>query len=328
VVMNPVERVVAVLEGRRPDRPPYSHWRHFSAAEVYGRPAVEAHVAHLQRFDLDFLKIMNDNPYPHAAPVRSVEDLQELRPLRGDEHGFGRQLELIADLKTVLGDQVLMICTLFNAWAVLRKLIRPTQSHGPPNLHAAQDEPSRTMHEFIAQDEPVVRGALGAIGANLANFARRCLAAGADGVYLSVRDDWVRTPSRPGLFEELVTPSDLRILDAVREARFNMLHVCGRPLELRRLSEYPVHALHWADRAAGPSLAEAAEWAKPALCGGVDNLDTLPNGSAEDCAREVRDALRQTAPRPILLAPGCTYDPDTPEANLRAMGDAALESHA
>jgi len=36
-----------------------------------------------------------------------------------------------------------------------------------------------------------VRGALERIARNLARFAARCLAAGADGIFLSVRDDWL-----------------------------------------------------------------------------------------------------------------------------------------
>ena len=52
-----------------------------------------------------------------------------------------------------------------------------------------------------------------------ANFARHCLAAGADGIYLSVRDDWVDTPENgAGTYDRLVRPGDLEIL-AGRRAR-------------------------------------------------------------------------------------------------------------
>jgi uroporphyrinogen-III decarboxylase len=50
------------------------------------------------------------------------------------------------------------------------------------------------------------------------------------------------------------------------------------------------------------------------------------NGSEEDVEREVRDALAQAGNRPLIIAPGCTYDPNrVPEANLRAMVRAARE---
>jgi hypothetical protein len=66
---------------------------------------------------------------------------------------------------------------------------------------------------------------------------------------------------------------------------------------------------------------------KPAICGGIDNLVTLPNGTPEDCESEVADALRQAGTRPIILAPGCTYDPHrVPKANLEAICRAAFRS--
>ena len=81
-----------------------------------------------------------------------------------------------------------------------------------------------------------------------------------------------------------------------------------------------MQAINWADRAAGPSISEVASWVRPALCAGVDNLGTMVHGSPEDCAAEVVDALRQAGPRPMLVSPGCTFDPGAvPAANLHAI---------
>ena len=84
--------------------------------------------------------------------------------------------------------------------------------------------------------------------------------------------------------------------------------------------------INWADRAAGPSIAYARERAKPAIAGGIDNLGVMPNGTPAECADEVRDALRQAKDRPIMITPGCTYDPDkVPAENLHAVVKAARE---
>jgi uroporphyrinogen decarboxylase len=115
-------------------------------------------------------------------------------------------------------------------------------------------------------------------------------------------------------------------LAAASGGSFNLLHVCGTAVNFRAFADYPVHALNWADRAAGPLLGEAAAWAKPALCGGIDNLSTLPNGTPADCRQEVTDALRQARDRPIMIAPGCTYDPQAvPRANLEAICQAVRQ---
>jgi uroporphyrinogen decarboxylase len=163
-------------------------------------------------------------------------------------------------------------------------------------------------------------GALDKIARSLANFAAQCVAAGADGVFLSCREDWVEGPGGPGTYEELVRERDLMILDAVRDAPFNVLHVCGTPMDFRRFNDYPVQVVNWPDRQHGPSIASVKDWVRPAICGGVNNLTTMPNGTPQQCADEVRDALRQAGDRPIIIGAGCTYDPNTvPAENLHAI---------
>ena len=78
--MNKLERVDAVIAGQRPDRPPVSFWYHFAPQFASGPPAVEAHVRHVETYDLDFLKIMDDNRYPRTATssgiITDVADLE------------------------------------------------------------------------------------------------------------------------------------------------------------------------------------------------------------------------------------------------------------
>jgi len=322
-----VQRVQCVLEGNWPDRPPLSFWHHFPPDQVHGPRAVSAHLNHLHTWDLDFLKVMNDNGYPFEGRIESVRDLAALKVLRGDETQFARQLDLLHDLQRELRGCVLMVTTTFNAWATLRRLIEPPKGHGPPNLDAVPDPTSERIKAFLREDEDAVLTALRTIAESLANFARRCIEAGADGIYLSVRDDWLHAPGDPSdLYDRVVRPTDHIILEGASRGQFNIVHVCGRPVDLRPFAEYPAQVLHWADRAAGPSIAETIGWVRPAICGGLDNQNTLPHGTPEQCADEVRDALRQTGQRPILLAPGCTYDPDAvPRENLQAICRAVRE---
>lgn len=327
--MRPIERVESVLAGQQPDRPPISFWYHFPPDQAGGPAAVKAHVDHLEAFDLDFLKVMNDNGYPHDGRVECVEDLESIGVLRGDEAEFARQLDLIADLKRALGGRVLMATTLFNAWATLRHRVRPpTKVHRPPTMSGSADAPSNKIKEFFIKDAEAVKSALRRIGTSLARFAGRCLDAGADGVFLSVRDDWLESPGGPTrLYDELVRPADMEILDAASDGRFNLLHVCGASVDFRSFAAYPVHAVNWADRAVGPSISEVRDWIRPAICGGVDNLATLAEGTVQDCENEVRDALDQAGGRPILIGPGCTYDPESvPRVNLEAVCRAARRS--
>jgi uroporphyrinogen decarboxylase len=317
------QRVEAVLRGEQPDHPPVGFWYHFGPAATTGQGAVDAHVSHLEQYDLDFLKIMNDHPFPRGRVqvVREVADLRKLEPVPVDAEGLAGQLELVRRLRHRLGRDVFTCTTLFNAWGILRYLTEPpVDHHGPPSIFG-EDRRDDTITAMLREDRSAVKAALQTISTSLVSFACECLRAGADGIFLSVRDDWVNRPANgPGTYDEMVRPLDLAILDAAKIGTFNWLHVCGRPRAFAEFAKYPVQVLNWADRAAGPSIAYARDRVKPAIAGGVDNLKTLPKGTPEQCAAEVRDALRQAGDRPILIVPGCTYDPNAvPEANLRAV---------
>jgi len=325
-MMNKRQRVEAVLAGRRPDHPPVSFWYHFPPAQATGRAAVDAHLAHLEKYDLDFLKIMNDHEYPRAGieVVNTAADLKKIKALPGDTGELVAQLEVLRELSARLGGDVLTCTTVFNPWAVLRKLVAPlNRVHGPPRLDGT-DERDEALSRLLKEDRSAVEAAVQAIAVTLADFARLCLQAGADGVFFSVRDDWVdRKENGEQTYDQIVRPADLAILTAVQDAPFNMLHICGRALNFKAFAEYPVQVINWADRSAGPSIAYARDRVKPAIAGGVDNLKTMPEGTPADCAAEVRDALRQAKDRPIMITPGCTFDPDAvPVENLQAIVDA------
>ena len=325
--MTKRERVQAVIAGERPDQVPVSFWHHFESDQFTGQAALDAHVGYLERFDLDFLKVMNDHQFPRGDVeiVTTVDDLKRIEPLPGNSGDFAGQLELLERLREALGDDVPMTTTIFNPWAVLRKLVEPpSDKHGPPKMHS-EDARDDALSALLKQDRSAVQGAIKAIGGTIADFARACIEAGADGIFFSVRDDWVdRHANGAGTYDAIVRQVDLKILEAASAGTFNMLHICGRPLDFKRFAEYPVQVINWADREAGPSIAYARDRAKPAIAGGVNNLGVMADGSPEDCAAEVQDALRQAKDRPILITPGCTYDPKrVPEANLKAVVAAA-----
>ncbi len=266
---------------------------------------------------------MNDNGYPTRREIRRAADLRDLPVLRGDEEGYGRQLDLIRCLAAELSGKVFMATTIFNAWGVLRRMVAAeiADRHGPPTLGGPTTSTDARVSELLGEDRTAVGAALNAIAASQANYAGKCIEAGADGVFLSVRDDWVNTDANGrDTYDQMVRHGDGQIVSAAREGRFNVLHVCGVSRAFDGFAQYTVHVINWADRAGGPAIGEVIGRVQPAVCGGVDNLHTLPKGTPQAVQEEVRDALRQAGDRPMLVAAGCTYDPDTvPEENLDAM---------
>jgi len=332
--MNKLQRVDAVLAHKQPDRPPFSFWYHFGPDAVAGVAAVEAHVRHVEAYDVDFLKIMDDNRYPTpptaTGEVTGASELDRLRVLSGEEDTFGRQLELIGALARRYGGQLRMATTVFNPWATLRHMVLPDSGQrGRPGPSPAGDLHDARLSALLQTAPAAVARALEVIAESLANFVRHALKAGADGIFLSVRDDWVDTETNGvGVYDRLVQPGDRRILAAAGAGRFNILHVCGTARGFERFAQYPVHAMNWADRTEGPALRDVIDRLDPVPCAGLDHLNTMVRGTAADCAAQVEDAARQAGQRPFMIAPGCTFDPKAvPASNLHAIR-AAVEKLA
>jgi uroporphyrinogen decarboxylase len=271
-----------------------------------------------------------------------VADLTRLQERPGDGPPFDRQLEIIDRLARQVGGQVPMTTTVFHAWMVLRTLLAPPKDlHRPPVIEVRDDPRDTSLTRFLREDRPAVAAALQAIGRTLANFARACLQAGADGIYLATRDDWVDTPANrettadADVYDELVAETDREILSAAATGWFNVLHLCGRPLRFDRQISHPnIHVIHWADRVTGPAMADACSLLdaaapsdrqrRPVPAGGVNNLSTLARGRPADVTAEVVNAIAAAGEGPLIVAPGCTYDPDVvPDENIHAMVAAA-----
>src|SRR6185437_9381063 len=75
--MTKYERVYAAVQGDEVDRIPVCFWHHFQP-EGSGRMMADATLGFfLEKFDLDFIKIMPDIAYPF--PRRSISDANDWR---------------------------------------------------------------------------------------------------------------------------------------------------------------------------------------------------------------------------------------------------------
>jgi uroporphyrinogen decarboxylase len=125
-------------------------------------------------------------------------------------------------------------------------------------------------------------------------------------------------------YETFGRPFDLPVLAAVKEAPFNVLHVCRDHNHLPALLDYPVAVFHWDMHAEGnPSLAQAASHTDRAVMGGVSHDRTMPSPSPAQVAKEAERAVVEMNGRRLLVAPGCSVEPTVPAVNLRALAQAA-----
>ena len=158
------------------------------------------------------------------------------------------------------------------------------------------------------------------IAASLAGYAAATVDAGASGLFFAIVKLARQGVLSEAEFLEFGKPYDLQVLKAVRNAPFNLLHICGPHAYFDLVTDYPVHAINWA--AIGqqnPTVGEASRRTRQALVGGVDELGTLQNGNPHQVIEEARAAIDATRGRRLLLTPGCGTSVDVPTANLQAL---------
>jgi uroporphyrinogen decarboxylase len=163
-----------------------------------------------------------------------------------------------------------------------------------------------------------------AIAISLADYAREAITRGAAGIFLSLgaATDDVMTSEE---YQTWGRPFDLKILEAVREAPFNVLHIHGKRIHFDSLLDYPVSALNWSHFSTAPQLKQGRERSNLAILGGIDEA-AAAHLSAPEVGKQVSDSLQEAGRRGLILTPGCSVSTDTPERNLRAIKNALINA--
>lgn len=327
--MEKAERVSAALSGQEVDRVPVSFWGHDFLREWSAEGTAAAMLDAFHRYDLDYMKVNPRATYyaeawgciyspsgdatrgPETVDciLKSAPDLESIRPLDGRQGPFAEQLQALRLIGDGLGGEAPFIQTVFSPLAVIGRLANGDLA---------------AVRGYMEEAPQALDAALRAVAETLARYAASCLEAGASGIFFATVDWATYDNATPEQYDEFARPYDLQVLEAVRDAEFNVLHVCRQNNMLDRLWDYPVHTFNWASTQRGNlSLGEALEKTDKAVMGGISERTTLLEGTPEQVAAEVRGALAQTGGRRHLLAPGCSVGPQAPVSNLRAAVGAA-----
>src|SRR5215471_14810372 len=285
MTMTKIERVRAALSGAEVDRPPFSVWYHFGLQHAPAERTAQTHVEVFEAYNLDWLKIMNDYSYPMPRGIETVSDVRDLkRVIAFDvrQGSLGEQLETVRLIGQTLRGKALVVDTVFNAWNTLKRNVLK-EAMGP-----------------LMQDHPTeLEAALAIVNDNLIRYAIASLHGGASGIFFSV-------PATPEAltaeqYERFMRPFDLAFLEAIRPfGEFHVLHAHGKELYLDPLQEYPVHAISWADREAGPPLTAMRKLTARALMGGIDHAN-FPYTSAAKIREQVRSAVAEAGARKLFV---------------------------
>ena len=268
-----------------------------------GRIHAEAEINFYHAYDLDFLKVMNDYPYPLPAGLEAVEtqgDWSRIEPISSDDECWREQLSALSRINEAIGKEAMFIETIFSPWITVRRVAR---SGGVAT--ARQNYPD------------ILLAAMDAVATSLAAYSQEAVRRGAAGIFLSLgaATDDVMTSEEYKIWGR---PFDLKILEAVKDAPFNVLHIHGKRIHFDSVSDYPVSALNWSHFATAPSLGEGKSRSGKTVLGGIDEA-VASHVSAPEISEQVKNAIREVGMRGLIVTPGCSVATDTRELSLRAI---------
>ena len=318
------ERVAAALNGQSVDRPPISAWRHFYSQENTAEDLAEAMLRFQREYEWDFMKVNPrasyhvedwgvvmrfsdsdaEGPSVERWPVKRAEDWDAVKPLEVTRGVLGEQLEALRRIAAGLAGQVPYLMTVFTPLSIAERLA------GSPDA----------MLRYLRHDTRRVQDALQRITDTFIEFGRECLAIGASGTFFATTGWATRDAWSEAEYREVARPYDLRFLQALDGAEFHLLHVCRSNNMLAAFADYPVAALNWDSQdQTNPSLAEGARLTGKCVVGGVSHRTLLSEGTPQEVAAQVQEQVGAMTGSRWMLGTGCTYAPDVPEANVRAL---------
>ena len=322
--MTKRERVAAAVSGEPVDRAPASLWGHNFLREWSNDELVGETVEQYEAYDWDFIKI---NPrwsmFPEAwgavyepptgqtnqtmvrAALESLEELHDVATVHAERGVLGEHVESTRLVVERTGGEVDVIQTVFSPMSVLGLMF------GHP----------RAFKQAAAEAPAAVHGAIKRITETIINYSRANLNAGASGVFYAPLQWASRDNSTPDFYREFGRPYDLQVLDAIRDASFNVLHVCHTNNMLADLIDYPVAAINWDDRhETNASLAEAWGQTNTAVMGGVSRTG-LGDLSADEIGAQAAEAAA-VGPSRVFVTGGCSIPQHTSHENRAAVAAA------
>lgn len=286
--MKSRERIDRVLRGEEVDRSPFTYWYHFGLEKERPERHAAATLDFHRRLRTDLVKVMSDFPYP-KPPGAWFQLKQQENPFPAEI----RALELIRD---GLAGEAYFVETVFNPWNVATKL-------------SSKDE----VLKLKSEKPQVLLDAIEVIAKSEANHAKRAIAAGASGVFLAIDNaqDGYLTPQEYAKFSE---PFDRMVLDAVKSAPLNVLHLHGDKVYVDRFLHGWPAAINYSTHGTGVAIADVRKKYSGVLMAGFDERHFRTLQTA-DLKRQWAESSR-AAGKKFILAPGCSVPNDTKDEEL------------
>jgi len=319
--MNHWERIRSAIKGEETDQIPLSLWRHWPTHEESALALATSTIRWQREYDYDLIKITPMGTYaiedwgaktfynPNPNGVRTVikhavqkpEEYPRLNKLNVNEGCYGRQLQALDMIHAEFHDnEAPILMTVFSPLTIANKLV------------------GDRVYSDMRQNPSLLEEGLAIIADVTKSFALESVRRGAHGIVFACQGGSYRLMDETQ-YQRFGVTYDRVVLDAVRnESQIIMLHAHGSDIMFDLFARYPVDAINWHDRLTSPSLAEAAKRFGGMLVGGINEWKTLLTGTPEDVQAEIKEAIRQTSGRRLMIGPGCVIPINTPVENIVA----------
>jgi len=320
-------RMENVLSGGPVDRIPVSLWRHFPVDDQTPEKLAAAILSFQRTYDFDFVKVTPASSFCvkdwgaqdewrgategtrdyFNFPVKTPEDWRKLVPLDPGKGFLGEQLKCLRLIMDELGSQTPVIQTIFNPLSQAKNLV--SRDKLVLNLRLFP----QALHEGLK-----------IITESTARFIEEALKTGISGIFFAVQHAQYRVLAESE-YQEFGRAYDLQLLEMVKSAWLNVLHLHGEEVMFDMFVDYPVQVINWHDRDTRPTLSEGQQRYKGVVCGGLQRERTIVLGTPEEVKAEARDAIQSVGGKRFILGTGCVVPINAPHGNILAARHLVME---
>ncbi len=314
--MEKRERVIAAIDGRRPDHVPTCFSLHFEKDKASGEAGVASHLEFFKNTDTDVLKIMNENLVPYIGEFKTPDDWKRIGNFSTSDKFMTSQIDMTKAVLDECGDEGFTVGTLHGTVA---SGIHPFES-------AVGYERSREIFcEHLRQDPDTVFDALKRISEGMCLFAEKYIETGVDGVYYAALggEEYYFTDEE---FDKYIAPLDKMILKAVKDAGgYTFLHMCKDRLNLDRYESYAdlADVVNWGVYEDNISLELGREiFPDTTIMGGLESRGgVLSMGTEEEITKEVKKLISEQGKKKFILGADCTLATDEDRRRIRLVSE-------
>lgn len=312
--MKLIERIEALLAGKKLDKPAINLWKHFPSYDEDPKELVKKTIQFQERFNWDFVKVTyqglysiqdwgskikwpeRDCEWPNTCSkvgvvtdfsIKKEDGWKKLNVLPMDQGSMADSILVAKEIVKRFKGEAPVVVTVFNPLTTAIKM--------------SGDK----MFDHIRQTPDNFKKGLDVITETTVNFVKELVNIGADGIFFASQ---LGTYDKMSIkeYEEFGRPYDLQILDVVKDKMwFNIMHMHGAAPMFELMEKYPVQALNWHDRLVDVTLKDGRSMSDKLLIGGVDEFKVLNDANEEELLAHFKDALEQVEDKKIILGPGC-----------------------